>query len=285
MLSLLLVFLLQIPVQSAIRLPKFDLGGNSNDKQRIKLDLSGRWRGHLLGPKMPSESLPPLFEVEHLPVSLSVATDFDLSQQMSPIRWLATLLWMPRGRPVMSIAAGRDKEQNVAVQVEAPLGKLFSCQTRYADDEPSQIIFRMTPNARLQTQLHFVDTPSLTIASGETNADSDWWIPKVSVTALGRLNSQWDTCAYHRDDRHVQLRLTVRRNLGWSILGKTLHDAPETWCTFQIQGSHHPMYITAATVSGQLDDLSSWGLCLRQSIASSRLWPTFLRSNHPGHAL
>ena len=269
------ILLLQTPMQAAIRLPKFDLGGS--DKQRIKLDLSGRWKTHLIGSGNKSpDSTRPLFELDDLPVSIFAAVDFDLSQRMGPIRWLATLLWLPRGAPWMSATAERDAQGNIAVQVEAPLDKPFSCQARYADDEPPQILLKVTPHARLQTEFQFIDATSLSIpSSDETNPN--WWIPNVSVTALGRLNSHWNTCAYNRDNRHVQLRLTIRRNLGWSFMGRTVHDSPETWCAFQVEGTQHPMYTTTATLSGQLEDLSSWGLCLRQTIAASQLWPASLK--------
>lgn len=277
MLYILFLCLVQVPLNASFRLPKFDLGGT--DKQRIKLDLSGRWRTHLIGSKNAAETTRPLLEVDGLPLSLYVAVDFDLSQRIGPLKWLTTLQWVPRDNPWMSATAERDAKGKMAVQVEAPLGKPFSCRARYADDEPSQVLLKMNHHPRLQTELQLIDTPFFSMASSETATTTNPWIPNVSVSTLGRLNSHWHTCLSNRDNRTVQLRLTVRRRLGWSFLGRSIDDSPETWCSFQVEGSHHPMHMTSATLSGQLENLSSWGLCMRQSVASSSRWPSLLRPN------
>jgi hypothetical protein len=274
---LLLFFLICISfLEAAVRLPKFDLGGS--DKQRIKLDLAGRLMTVFVGPPKPSESSKgPLVEIEDLPVSAAIAADFDLSQQIKPVRWLGIFCWAPKREAKMIAIVERDTDGNRAVQVQAPLRKKFSCHARYADNQPAQITLKVAPHSRFRTEWCFVDTPSFPTASSETNPN--WWIPDVSVSATGRLNSNWQTCAYDRDSRNVQLRFTVRRNLGWTFLGRNVHESPETWCSFQVDGSYHPMYATSAILSGQIEDLSSWGLCLRQFVASSRIWPASLRWN------
>jgi hypothetical protein len=272
-----LFFLFWLSVlEAAVRLPMFDVGGSG--KQRIKLDLAGRMMAIIVGPSKPSESSRgPLIEIEDLPMSAAIAADFDLNQQMSPVRWLGIFCWAPKREPRMIAMVERDAEGYRALQVQGPLRKNFSCHARYADNQPAQITLKVAPHSRLRTEWCFVDSPSFPTASSKTNPN--WWIPDVSVSATGRLNSNWQTCAYHRENRNVQLRLTVRRNLGWTFLGKNVHDSPETWCSFQVGGSCHPMYATSAILSGQVEDLSSWGLCLRQFVASSGMWPASLRWN------
>jgi hypothetical protein len=255
------------------------------------------------------ESSRPLFWVPASPVSVFLSTDYDFSKRWyGARRLLATLRWRkqpsfvpPGGIPFArrmapaqldlvgerGLEAG-DHAGEVALQwgSDEENGWLVKpgVRARLTDSGDASVSLTLPlEKKRLLCELNVINGKQLAPArhrTSTTSTDDDmdtWWIPDLSINALGHLKSRNEVSfpsplkQYY--DGNFGARLVVRRRLGWSVLGMATDQEPETWLRLDLSCTDAACrYSTTARLSAQLERLRSTAqVSLCQDIAVGRL--------------
>ena len=261
----------------------------------LQLDLSGRMHTHVVGAPQyrldtDDEIIRPLIRVGG-PFSLIFSTDYDFSRRWyGAQRFFATLRWKRpflRTSSLMPMQVDVVGEQGIDVGArDASAGQLVfgwgggddahgilsTVRVRTTRSGDASLKVALPVHKRVDLEMNFVNGKQLPHQERIRKKLEDWWIPDVALNALGHLKSQnegWFRSPLKQFDGSFGVRLTVRRRLGWSVLGLATDQEPETWVGVDLQSiDGQNRYSTTARVEAQLQRLRrSAHLSLRQDVA------------------
>ena len=286
----------------------------NNKKQKadmLQLDLSGRVDTLIVGPesctRLPTAAaaaaaddtqVRPLIGTDR-PFSVIASAEYDFSKAWYSVRRLfGTVRWInPNGhlnqhyrRLVPSqidligelALAGADSYDPIAGEIvvgwddgeaRAMTTKL---NTRIANSGTASVSLAVPVNHRVDLEMKVSNSLQLPsqVAIAQPKKNDSWWIPDVSINALGHFRSQnegWFQSPFKQYyDGSFGVRVVVRQRLGWSMLGAATDTDPDTWVCFHLKSlDRDRRYATTARVRAQLQrPLASAHLSVSHNVAA-----------------
>ena len=254
----------------------------------LRLDLSGRIQVLLAGQETETAStkiIKPIFPWQHstsnpfVPRNVDVSLDYDFAKSSFGILRLVPgcTFDIPNERPAKAYIPCR---LDMALEKGLAAGVENAIETRvwwkpwrhnsYTALEPSCVALRyedtghsaLSCSLPLHPRVSFEGTLSKNLWGSRTRlavpksttSDEDWWLPDLSISALGRMQANKQIW-FGKGSSRWGFRLAVRRQLEWSILNNPSVDQQDakTYLSVSFQGaaSH---WRTGARFESTLDE-------------------------------
>jgi len=188
---------------------------------------------------------------------LRVGAIYDLLSTSKGNSIFTKLQWNKQGVD-WQIALERPSIVSTCVQLlsSSPTNQACCLELGIKSNRQAHLIGRITGrrltmeyNANLLSNGNDEAVPSVPLSSQQqTNNDPDWWIPNMSISTGGRLEST----NILRLPKRTSIRLRWSRSLGW--FGS---DNEETSVKLEVMQRHSPNHDTTATIQGILEDLQA----------------------------
>ena len=238
---------INLTVKSSFLKDLLSQGESTTPTKKISMDLSGRYDCQVTG------TTDALVVTTRQPF-LRVGAIYDLLSSGKGNSIFTKLQWNKQGVD-WQIALERPSIVSTCVKLSSPTNQACCLELGIKSNRQAHLIGRiitagrrltMEYNANLLSNGNDEAVPSVPLSSQQQTNDPDWWIPNMSISTGGRLEST----NILRLPKRTSIRLRWSRSLGW--FGS---DNEETSVKLEVMQRHSPNHDTTATIQGILEDL------------------------------
>ena len=275
----------------------------------VRIDLSGRIHSHIAGPCLDdtnteaSEQKRPLIWLPSSPLSFILGADYDFSKCWYGVqRWFATTRWTPaqtnanwipsridcvREQPHIQTTNREDGANLIRIDWDINQDQFHErAQWRRNDvgDSTLSLVhsqsFLPQHPQRLALELHVHNRhlPSEIPRTHNTLQDDDWFLPDITINAMGHIESR-NQVSFPWRDAIWGARLVIKRRLGWSCMGlATSTDAggdaeSDTWVGLDVSCATANQAATTARLGAKLENIRATAhVALRQDLVAAGMF-------------